>query len=761
MLVYIILYGAHMSKKLIYEIDINEGNSVKTLNSLEKELKDVNDELKNVEIGSDSFNKLASQSKLLQGQIEGINNSVKGLELSDKIMAGDGAIKILAGSVQGLVGSLGILGVESEAIGKFEEKAASAISLGMGLKDVSEGVGQLGQVMAKLPGPTQAATIAQKALNTVMRMNPIGLIITAITVVVGLFLVFNKRIREVISTFEPLNKLIDGAVGLFRKLGQTLGFVASDAEMLAQKQRELAQATADSLSDTLRIQKAFGNDTIELERRILNERIKATEEFSDERKKAVVDLQVFEAEQVRKAQEDEKKREQESIARLKEATQKRKEALEERKRALEEIEKASITNAAEQFAFELKQVEKEYDELIKVARKYGQSTEALEIARQIKLAQIRKEYNDQLSEEEAAKLEQLRNLNEQLFDLQAQYVADEQELLRINDAKRAKDLENSYNELRDKTTEFYNEQFAAAIGNADKQAEIIRDRDNEIALIEQERLIAQLAFEDTIIAERKARQKALDEEEKARLQELNQIFFDIEKQRVEQTDELTKFGREERLRIRLEDLELEKQAQLQKLTDLQASEQQITEVTKFYADEGVRIKAEAAEQEKQIEIAKREAILGATAGLFGAIGGLLKEGSKEAKAFAVTDSIIQTYLGVAKALGSAPPPINFITAASVAAAGIANVRKILSTNVGGGTPQTPSRPSLPTGGVNPAQFATAQTPSITQFQTGFGPNNQQFQRQEPVRAYVIAGDVSSGLEAENKIRTRRTVGRPQ
>lgn len=74
----------------------------------------------------------------------------------------------------------------------------------------------------------------------------------------------------------------------------------------------------------------------------------------------------------------------------------------------------------------------------------------------------------------------------------------------------------------------------------------------------------------------------------------------------------------------------------------------------------------------------------ATSQLFGALGQLSKKNAKAQKAFAIGEATINTYKGVSLALASAPPPANFILAAANLAAGLANIRNILSVNEEGG-----------------------------------------------------------------------------
>jgi len=63
-------------------------------------------------------------------------------------------------------------------------------------------------------------------------------------------------------------------------------------------------------------------------------------------------------------------------------------------------------------------------------------------------------------------------------------------------------------------------------------------------------------------------------------------------------------------------------------------------------------------------------------GITGALASMFKDN----KAFAVANAVVQTLSGVANAIGSGPPPWNFINAGIVAATGAANVANILSTS---------------------------------------------------------------------------------
>jgi hypothetical protein len=311
-----------MSKTIEYKIKVDAGSSVKTLGQLEQELASINEELKDIEVGSTKFNELTKSAQNATKEITKINKQIEGITGEDKIRGLDGSIKILAGSTQALVGGLGLLGIESEKFGEFEKKAASAIAFGIGLKDVGEGVAQLGQFIGKLPGPTKIATIAQKAFNAVLRANPIGLVVTAIGLVVAGFVLFSDKVKSVIKSIEPLNNILQKTVGFFRSVGQAIGLVASEEEIATKKVTEATNQRIKDLDREIKVRKAAGEETVALERQRLNELLSLTQLGSQEQKDAIADLEAFEAGVRKKAADDAERIEKEKNDKVKAERQK-------------------------------------------------------------------------------------------------------------------------------------------------------------------------------------------------------------------------------------------------------------------------------------------------------------------------------------------------------------------------------------------------------------------------------------------------------
>ena len=161
--------------------------------------------------------------------------------------------------------------------------------------------------------------------------------------------------------------------------------------------------------------------------------------------------------------------------------------------------------------------------------------------------------------------------------------------------------------------------------------------------------------------------------------------------------------------------------------------------------------------------ARTELALGIGAAI-GAIGDLFKEGTAAAKTAALAEIAIGTAVGFINALdiaqksakGTGPAaafafPIFYATQIAAVLGAVASAKQILSTTPGGGGGTTPTKP--PTGGA-PSIGGGAFTGNLP----GTGPTPTTPVTQEPIRAYVVAQDVSTGQEANAAIRRRRRLG---
>lgn len=198
------------------------------------------------------------------------------------------------------------------------------------------------------------------------------------------------------------------------------------------------------------------------------------------------------------------------------------------------------------------------------------------------------------------------------------------------------------------------------------------------------------------------------------------------------------------------ELAIQEEAALEELALLGATEEQKQQVRDHFAKEREKLAKEEADYQKQLRQEVIDNDLELTSGALGAIAQLAGEGSAVAKAAALAQVGVDTYVAAQKAYTSQLIPgdptsmIRATIAAGIAvASGVANARAIMKTETPGGATaggSVPTRPSIPT--FNPRQ--TINTP------TG-GDNVVTPESQTVVKAYVVAEEMTNTQEANKKI----------
>ena len=172
----------------------------------------------------------------------------------------------------------------------------------------------------------------------------------------------------------------------------------------------------------------------------------------------------------------------------------------------------------------------------------------------------------------------------------------------------------------------------------------------------------------------------------------------------------------------------------------------IAQVTGFESEQltnTISLKREEADANQEIiDLAKerKEAELEAFSSLAGALGDLAGEN----KALAIAQATIDTFAGANKAFAQGGVA-GFVTGAAIIAGGLANVRKILATDVPGGG-----------GGGGSVPSATQQAPAPQMVSGAFtlGGATPDF---EPARAFVVSDDITNSQNKLANIRRRATI----
>ena len=108
--------------KVVFDVEVDSGNSVKTLGSLKDELEAINAELEQTEVGSKAFTELSDKARATSSEIKTLEKTFEGLEPQQKTEAFVKGFEGIAGAVAVTAGSLQLFGIESDRIGKLEEK---------------------------------------------------------------------------------------------------------------------------------------------------------------------------------------------------------------------------------------------------------------------------------------------------------------------------------------------------------------------------------------------------------------------------------------------------------------------------------------------------------------------------------------------------------------------------------------------------------------------------------------------------------------
>lgn len=373
-----------------YDINVNAGGSSRTIQQMEQELNELNQEIKEVGINSTAFNTAASNIQKLEKELKTAQTTVEGFTLDKKLEVADGAIKVVAGSVAGLTGAVGLLGIESEEFDKLTAQATNAIAFGMGIKDVSEGVGKLAKnftvagTQAKIFAAGQkVVNLVQRAFNAILNANPIGLTILAITTLIGLVLALKDK-------FEAVNKVFQFFKGLVNSVAEALGFAATAEEKAAQAAKEAAEQRVKDIDNELKIRKAAGEETVELEREKQRLLTSLTEEGSQERKDIEADAAAYEAGLLKAKQDAIDKANAEAAKKRQEARDKKAAEDEAAQKIIDDKAQADKEKAEQKVKDDLQAIEDIKQEFLNMIEERDAETELAkaELAEERKLAEL-------------------------------------------------------------------------------------------------------------------------------------------------------------------------------------------------------------------------------------------------------------------------------------------------------------------------------------------------------------------------------------
>ena len=173
-------------KTINVELNVDNKEAVKSVNSLEQELEQLREEFSKVEIGSKEFNRLGSAIKKTEGQIKDIELQFESLDKEQRIVAVTDSFAGLAGTVEIAVGAFAALGIESEELENVERRVIGLIGVVQGFQAVGEGIIAFNKIIGT--GLTDAFRTATGSINgfrVALASIGLGLVITAVTTLIN------------------------------------------------------------------------------------------------------------------------------------------------------------------------------------------------------------------------------------------------------------------------------------------------------------------------------------------------------------------------------------------------------------------------------------------------------------------------------------------------------------------------------------------------------------------------------------------------
>lgn len=634
-----------MDEKIRLDIELNSSQGEKTLADLKQELKELQNQLDNTTKGSKEFNDTLKKISTVQGEINSVNKQLDNLNPEKRAESFNKAFGSMTATVQGLTGTMGLLGMENDKLINVSIALQGAMNFSNAIKDVGE--------------LKNAFNIFGKALLT----NPIFLI-ASILIAIGVAIYKLKDSIKILGImFDALKIAVQGVITFFKKLGDALRLYDYEAEQVVKRQtknlenlKQAQERYTKEMERQIQIRNAQGEETINMEKKkaaytvqslklqvaAMEEIIKNTKKVKDEQKQQLEELKkaLFDAEtayQVLMIKEVElnKKKEEEKL-------QAEREAAEKRREMIAKMQEQELNELQKHYSKQLSALEYNYNLQKQWAQLNGEDTLAIEkraIEDKIKLQ------NDYLKELQQ-KSKTNKKINKEVIEEQQSVLQELQDQLAIVTATINKNMQDKMQQQREEELKNLMDSELRRIEGIKKQYEW------EIEL-------ARLKGEDTLQLE-KDKNAALIEEYTNYYNKLNELDDESKAKNIENINSI---------KAALDELhknEIKLQIKSAQITQQQA-------VLKRQAYFNYTQKAIGFEQEL---------------GNFALnIMQLTGENSKKInkakfnidKGLRISQALMDTYKGITEALASYPPPFNAIMAAVTSAMGMAQVAAIQQT----------------------------------------------------------------------------------
>jgi len=349
---------------------LNVGKYANSIAGLEQQLKDLIATQKHIEPETDSFEqtqKAIDETKnklgILTGQFDEFGNREP---RNPEAAAMDSLADVTGAAISGFE-ILNIVQSENEGINEAQAASLRAIAVAQNLRNIQIGIANAGEAASVVF--TKASTLATDAktkatvvatgvtrvFNTVIRANPLGLLLTALTAVVGAVLLFSEKFNLAAKIGQFFSENFSGVVSWIEKTGQAMGLLDTATEkalkvmekrkLSAEDEIKIMEAQGDKEREIYEKRQRLMSQELALLNRQLQEKGKLNEEEKKQHQALLVDLNILNIEERKRladaAADAQKDREKLAKERLEQAKKDVEAALARRKELLD-IQKGYI-----------------------------------------------------------------------------------------------------------------------------------------------------------------------------------------------------------------------------------------------------------------------------------------------------------------------------------------------------------------------------------------------------------------------------------
>ena len=235
-----------------FEIDVNTGDSVKSLSDLRNEFKDIQKQLSGLRPGTEEYVNALKKLGAVKDEIGDLKDEINAFAGADKkIGAVTNVIGGLASGFQAAQGAAALFGGESEDLQKTLVKVQSAMAFTEGIK----GIAGLGDSF--------------KSLGNIIKANPL-LLITTIIISIGTALFSLKdKVAIVGKAFDFFGGILDTVVGAVKDFTDWIGISSFKADEAHKKLMENAEEAKKAINERydaeIRAAKRAGTETENIE----------------------------------------------------------------------------------------------------------------------------------------------------------------------------------------------------------------------------------------------------------------------------------------------------------------------------------------------------------------------------------------------------------------------------------------------------------------------------------------------------------------